>query len=70
MKATIRRKNGEFNSVLALDKAISRLPKLSSKERQILQDKQRFDSVFYSNRLEGNKLTRNDARKAIAMDLK
>lgn len=54
-----------IKQLVDLDRKIKDLPGLSVVEKSILDQDQRFDSVYYSNRLEGNKLTKEEARKAI-----
>lgn len=48
-----------------LDKKISQLPGHSPIEKRVLEADQRFESVYWSNKLEGNKLGKDDVQKAI-----
>lgn len=62
MNAT-RRKLKQLN---ALDKKLRQLPPPTPVERDLVDAELRFDAVYHSNRLEGNKLSRAEARKAVA----
>ena len=55
----------KIKQLINLDKKIEKLPKISATEQQILDGEQRFEAVYHSNKLEGNKLSKNEARKAI-----
>lgn len=57
-----RRKLKQLN---ALDKKLRRLPPPTAVERDVVDAELRFDAVYHSNRLEGNKLTKAEARKAV-----
>ena len=61
MKKTDRK----IKKLLDLDKKIQKLPKLSPVEKAVLNKEQSFESVYYSNKLEGNKLSKEEARRAI-----
>lgn len=63
MKKTKINKN--VKGLLELDKKIKNLPELSPLEKKLLDKEQSFESVYYSNKLEGNKLSKDEARKAI-----
>ena len=58
-------KKEEIKKIICLDKKIEKLPKLSPTEKEIMEDEQRFEATYYSNKLEGNKLSKRDARRAI-----
>ncbi len=51
-----------------LVKDSSKLPPLSKEENTILEAENNFKSVYFSNRLEGNQLTEEEARNAIFAD--
>ncbi|KKU94045.1 MAG: hypothetical protein UY26_C0003G0195 [Candidatus Jorgensenbacteria bacterium GW2011_GWA1_48_13] len=55
----------KIKKLLDLDKKIQKLPKLSPVEKAVLNKEQNFESVYYSNKLEGNKLSKEEARRAI-----
>jgi len=61
----IYNKKEEIKKIICLDKKIEKLPKLSPTEREMIESEQRFEATYYSNKLEGNKLSRRDARRAI-----
>lgn len=61
----MKQDNKKIKQLLDLDKKISKLPELSLDEKEALEDEQMFESVYYSNRFEGNKLTKEEARKVI-----
>jgi len=42
-----------------------KLPELSQQEKELVNSEITFKSVYASNRLEGNKLSEKEARKAI-----
>lgn len=50
-----------------LDKKIQTLPSLTEIEREVVDAELRFEAVYYSNKLEGNTLTKEEARKAVAV---
>ena len=58
----------KFNRLVRLDEKIKQLPKLSPVEQKLLETEQRFESVYYSNKLEGNKLSKDEAKKAVMLD--
>ena len=57
--------NKKFKEILVLDKKLSKAPRLSPTEKDVLESEQRFEAAYYSNKLEGNKLGKDEARKAI-----
>jgi len=61
----IHNKKEEIKKILCLDKKIEKLPKLSPTEKETIENEQRFEATYYSNKLEGNKLSKQDARRAI-----
>ena len=65
MKKVISQKGPKLEQLLNLDQKIAKLPKLSSIEKELLESEHRFESVYYSNKLEGNKLSKSEARKTI-----
>lgn len=48
-----------------LSEKMDKLPKLSPVEERVAEGERRFEATYHSNRLEGNKLTKAEARKAI-----
>lgn len=54
-----------LDHLVDLDKKISKLPRLSPEEETIIEADNNFESVYFSNKLEGNKLTEKEARDAI-----
>ena len=58
-------KNQKIKKLLSLDKKIKNLPQLSPVEKTVFNKEQSFESVYYSNKLEGNKLSKEEARRAI-----
>jgi Fic family protein len=62
-------KNTKLNQVIrqlvALDKVTAKLPRLSRVEKDVVEVEQQFESVYNSNKLEGNKLSKAEARQAI-----
>ena len=48
-----------------LSEKMDKLPKLSPVEERVAEIERRFEATYHSNRLEGNKLTKAEARKAI-----
>lgn len=65
MTKIMRQKSNKLRQLLRLDREIAKLPKLSPIEGQVLESEQRFESVYHSNKLEGNKLSKLEARKVI-----
>ena len=65
----IKRKLNEpvLDDIIKLDKA-NRLSKISESERKILETEQRFEATYYSSKFEGNKLSKDEARKAILIE--
>ena len=59
--------NGLIQRLVALDKKTSQLPGLSAVERGVVEVEQQFESVYHSNKLEGNKLSKTEARQAILL---
>lgn len=55
MRTTIR-------EITKIKRKINKLPK---EERKIIETEVAIDSVYYSNRLEGNKLSKEKTKKAI-----
>lgn len=58
----------KIKKILNLDKKIGDFPELSSVEKGMLESEQRFEATYHSNRLEGNKLTKDEARKTVLSD--
>ena len=54
-----------LKNILTLDEKINKLPPLSPKEAENFDKENLISSVFYSNLLEGNTLSREDAIKAM-----
>ena len=61
----MKKMNKKLSKLVALDKKIDRSHRPSPVEKQLIEAEQRFEATYYSNKLEGNRLTKNDARKAI-----
>jgi len=61
----MKKDNKQIKRLLDLDKRISKLPELSLDEKEALENEQMFESVYYSNKFEGNKLTKEEARKVM-----
>lgn len=57
--------NKKLTQLVNLDKKIEKLPTLSQVEIGYIEAEQRFEATFYSNKLEGNKLSGKEARNAI-----
>lgn len=64
MARVISRKN-ELTTILMTSRGINRKGLLSKAERETLEARDRFESTYHSNRLEGNKLTRKEALEAV-----
>lgn len=58
----------DLDYLVQLDRKIKKLPELSQLESELIETEQRFESTYYSNKLEGNKLSKQEARKAIMPD--
>lgn len=56
----------KLRQLSALDKKLQAFPALTYFEQETFDAELRFDAVYYSNKLEGNVLTRDEARKAVA----
>lgn len=54
-----------LKGLVDLDKKISKLPPLSLEEERLIEADNSFESVYFSNKLEGNHLTEKEARDAI-----
>lgn len=65
MKNVMKTIGKDLSILVDLDKKMSKLHKPSEMETESLQAQQRFEATFYSNKLEGNKLTKKEAREAI-----
>ena len=61
----MRNLNKKLENLVNLDQKINKLPPLSAVEEQIVESEQRFEATYYSNKLEGNKLSKDEARKII-----
>ncbi|MBI1957342.1 MAG: hypothetical protein HYS44_02710 [Candidatus Niyogibacteria bacterium] len=55
----------QLKKIVDLDKKIGGIADLTPTEQSMLESEQRFEATFYSNKLEGNKLSKEEARKAI-----
>lgn len=62
----MRNLNKKLKNLVSLDQKISKLPPLSAVEEQTTESEQRFEATYYSNKLEGNKLSKNETRKIIS----
>jgi len=54
-----------LNYLVDLNKEISKLPPLSPEEEASVEAANKFESVYFSNKLEGNNLTEEEARNAV-----
>lgn len=54
--------------LIELEKKSSKLSPLSKEEKSALGADDSFESVYFSNRLEGNNLTKEEAKNAILSD--
>lgn len=67
MKKTKKRLNESIlDEIVSLDEATRRF-RISDGEKNVLEAEQRFEATYYSNKFEGNKLSKDDARKAISI---
>lgn len=57
-----------LNRLIDLGRKSSKLPPLSKEEEKIIETDTKFESVYFSNRLEGNHLTEEEAKNAILSD--
>lgn len=60
----MKKDDKQLKKLVDLDKKLKESP-LSSVEQKVLEAENRFEATFYSNKLEGNKLSKYEARKAI-----
>ena len=61
--------NKKLIKLVDLDRKIEKLPTLSPVEKRSLETEQRFQATYYSNKLEGNKLSEKEARNAVLINL-
>ena len=61
----MRKVRQNLKRILKLDQKVKKLPRLSPIENKLAETEQRFEATYHSNRLEGNKLDKNEARKAV-----
>ena len=54
-----------IQEIIDLDEKMDKLPHLSVKEAEVFDAENMISSVFYSNLLEGNNLSREEATKAM-----
>lgn len=59
------RADKKLKELVKLDREIGKLPRLSPLEKGLLETENRFEATYYSNKLEGNKLSQEEARRAI-----
>lgn len=57
--------NKKLIQLVNLDRKIEKLPTLSPVEKRCLETEQRFQATYYSNKLEGNQLSKKEARNAV-----
>lgn len=57
----------KLRKLRTLDKKIHALPSLTEIEQELVDAELRFEAIYYSNKLEGNTLTKEEARKAVAV---
>jgi hypothetical protein len=60
--------NKKIAKLVALDRKVGCLPAIPPYEQQMLDQEQAFKAVYHSNKLEGNKLSEEEARRAILID--
>lgn len=65
MAKKMKKFNTKLRELVELDREIRQLPKLSPIEKELLNNEIRFESTYFSNKLEGNKLSIDDAQKAV-----
>lgn len=56
-----------LSEIVKLDKAI-KSSNISGSEKGLLEVQQRFDAVYHSNKLEGNRLSKEEVKKAILLN--
>ena len=54
-----------IKQIVKTEGKIKKLPALSKEERELIEAEISVDSVYHSNRLEGNELSKKDAKKAM-----
>lgn len=54
----------QLKKLVELDRKIKKSP-LSQVEQKVIEAENRFEATFYSNKLEGNRLSKDEARKVI-----
>lgn len=54
-----------LKELISLMRKSSKLPPLSKEEQLAIEADNNFESVYFSNKLEGNKLTKEEAKNAI-----
>lgn len=54
-----------IEKLFRLKEESAKLPPLSKEEESLLEVDNMFESVYYSNKIEGNELTKEEARNAI-----
>jgi len=57
-----------LDHLIDLGEKSSKLPPLSREEEKIIETDNKFESVYFSNKLEGNHLTEEEAKNAILSD--
>ena len=57
-----------LNHLIDLEKKSAKLPPLSKEEEKSIETDTKFESVYFSNKLEGNHLTEAEAKNAILSD--
>lgn len=63
----LKNKKSILNEIVRLNKA-RKTSNISESEKGLLEVRQRFEAVYYSNRLEGNTLSKEEAKKAILVE--
>lgn len=61
----MRTTSRKLRKLSVLEKKIQELPAPTEVEQSLIDAEVRLDAVYYSNRLEGNKLKKEEAQKAI-----
>lgn len=65
MEEQERMEEQQLKTLICLKEESSKLPSLPKEEKKIIEANNRFKSVYFSNKLEGNTLTEKEAKDAI-----
>lgn len=64
----LRELSKKIKKLVSLDAKIGKLPRPSPIEKQIIETEERFEATYYSSKLEGSTLTKEETRKAVLSD--